>query len=139
VKQGGIFGLDHIVIPINPVGLHWVVVRVDVKGKAIYYYDSRGEIGTGDFYVHNIFEYLKKEHEDKFSEPLPNPEKWKCFAAVCSLTPRQGGGVDCGVFVCMYVYCTLLRIPFDAYSQVDMPNIRRRMMLAILEGNIADE
>jgi Ulp1 family protease len=137
VKQGGIFGLDHIVIPINIEGLHWVVVRVDVKGKSIYYYDSRHE--NGEAHVDNIFEYLKKEHQDKFGEPLPNPETWKRFPVVSSLTPRQDGGVDCAVFVCMYVYCALLRIPFDEYSQADIPNIRRRMALAILQGKIAVE
>jgi Ulp1 family protease len=137
VKQGGIFGLDHIVIPINLDGLHWVVVRVDVKGKSIHFYDSLD--GDGEVHVDNIFEYLKEEHKDKFREPLPNQEQWRRIATVNIRTPRQKGGVDCGVFVCMYVYCTLLRIPFHEYKQADMPNIRRRMALAVLQGKIAEE
>ena len=93
------------------------IVRKDPVLKALYY---------------AMFQYLKDEHETKKGAPLPGD--WT-LTPTSQDTPRQHNGYDCGVFAtfCAH-YVSVGAAP--AFDQADIPQLRERMMLDILNKQL---
>lgn len=58
-----------------------------------------------------------------------------CFPCVLDYFARQTGGTDCGVFACAYASYAANDLLFD-FSQEDMPNMRKRIALSLLEQRL---
>jgi sentrin-specific protease 1 len=68
-----------------------------IAKKRIKYYNSSG-IGTGNFYLKNILQYLKDlDKEGKYI----GADKWDLVTSTMN-APKQKNGYDCGVFTCMF-------------------------------------
>ena len=87
---------------------------------------------TGDAYLRAMLQYLKDEHQTKKGAPLPGD--WT-LTPTSQDTPRQHNGYDCGVFAtfCAH-YVSVGAAP--AFDQADIPQLRERMMLDILNKQL---
>lgn len=125
-KSLDIFTLDKIIIPIHR-GFHWTLFVVNMKQKQLEYYDSFG--GKNE----ECFFYIKRYLADKYFELHQQPfdtSGWK--DVIPNDIPNQTNGYDCGVFTCQFAdYCAQDK-KFD-FRQSDMPNIRKKMILNLIE------
>lgn len=100
VKDGNIFGLDYLLVPVNKSNVHWALLVVDMKNMEIKAYDSlRLSCRTE---LHTLMCYLKTEHVEKQQGVLS--ANWTLTDSNDNNIPMQGNGYDCGVFVCMYAF-----------------------------------
>ena len=75
-----------------------------------------------------LLRYLGDEARDKAPQMTFNASEWRLECVRDA--PLQSNYVDCGVFVCKLAdYLSEGRAP--AFSQLDMPYFRRRMLLEI--------
>lgn len=61
-------------------------------------------------------------------------QQWKA-KQMGNTVPQQNNGYDCGVFACQFAVYSALGKPF-LFSQSDMPNIRKRMVVEISNGEL---
>lgn len=87
-----------------------------------------------------LFDYLERKHQQLFGEPLPDIECW--VLVECPLeTPLQrnldgdGLGVDCGVFMCMFIDRIMQNSP-TFFRQEDMVSYRELICSSILKNQI---
>lgn len=124
-KRVDIFSFNKIIIPVH-LGNHWTLGVVNFDKKRFEYYDSLGDDSTPFFEV--MRKYLNDEHNFRKKEDYDLSE-WVDF--IPQDIPHQQNGYDCGVFACKYAdYCSRNK-PFD-FRQVDMPTIRKRIILDML-------
>ena len=125
VTEGGIFGLDLMLVPVH-LGGHWCEGAVNFPGKKILYYDSlRGE-NPRFFTV--IMRYLVAEADARGVQF--SPIGWSLEYP--SNAPRQTNGSDCGVFACMCGESLSRGHNAFSYNQGDMPLLRRRFVYEIV-------
>jgi len=68
-KKFDLFSRHRVFAPVNVGNMHWCLIGVDFRARAIRYYDSMG--GTGAPYLKAMLKYLKDEHQTKKGGPLP--------------------------------------------------------------------
>jgi len=127
---------DRIIFPIHltKYGLdHWTCAMVDVKGERICYLNSLKAEGSNDSTVPEaLAEWYKSDRKEKKNEDVPVQdwpiEHWDC--------PQQSGATDCGVYVLKYCECLGRRQDSLPFSHEDMFEIRRRLAVEMLCGNI---
>jgi len=130
-KNINLFAMRLVLAPVCIGNKHWCLIAVDMEQKTVRYYDSMG--GPGLVYLRALLRYLGDEHQDKKGVPF-DAAGWTMVPTTRD-TPQQSNGYDCGVFAS---YCALyLANDVDpAFSQEDVPLLRRRMMMDILYQRI---
>ncbi|XP_029940815.1 sentrin-specific protease 3b [Salarias fasciatus] len=118
-KNVDIFQKDLLLIPIH-LEVHWSLVSVDIRGRAITYFDSQRTLNRRC--PKHIFKYLQAEAIKK--EQRDFLTGWKGFFKMN--VGRQNNDSDCGAFVLQYCKCLALGQPFG-FGQQDMPRLRRQM------------
>lgn len=125
-KKFDFFSRSKVFCPVNVGNLHWTLLCFDVAKKQIRYFDSMG--APGSTYLNAALRYIHDEHQNKKNEPLP--DEWTLVPTTDN-TPQQRNGYDCGVFTtfCAHFYALDHEPDFD---QADIPHLRNRMLLSIL-------
>lgn len=117
----------NIFIPIHCNGNHWTLAVINVKQNSLEYYDSlRGDGKVFEAAMQHLQGYLKL--------------KWPRFACekyIQKQGPMQHNCYDCAVFMCTTADFLSRDGDVDlTFSQSDMPHLRQRMVLQIInEGN----
>ncbi|KAL7539154.1 hypothetical protein ACHAXR_009074, partial [Thalassiosira sp. AJA248-18] len=126
-----IFNLKYLVCPINRDNQHWTSAVIFMEEKRIQYYDS---LGCTDWTkLNGLLQYLKDEHRVKNGGEL-DVKEWKLVACT-SDTPRQRGGIDCGVFTCMFCYYILKDTPLPKrFSDRFISKCRKFIALDIMSS-----
>lgn len=132
-RKVDIFARQKILIPVH-LGVHWCVAEVDVSARKILYYDSLH--GNNPLCLQILLEWLKAEHQDKRSSPLPDADSWELCCAH-HLTPAQQNGYDCGVFTCVIAEYRARGAELT-FTQADMAYFRRRLAYEILTGRLLE-
>jgi len=113
-------------VPIH-LKIHWCLAVINVKEKRFEYYDSLG--GRNPECLRTLRRYLIDEFADKKKGTL-SLDEWT--DVVPENIPMQLNGFDCGVFCVKFAdYCGRGQ-PF-MFTQKEMPLIRRRLILSLLE------
>lgn len=129
-RKVDIFTYDIIPIPVHVGRVHWCMAIIDLKNKAIRYYDS---MGTPNNPVLNALEqYLRDESLDKRKKPFDTSDFQKQNMHEC---PRQMNGSDCGVFSCMFAEHEA-RGREIGFCQQHMPYFRQKMIYEISQGRL---
>lgn len=129
-RKVDIFTYDIIPVPVHVGRVHWCMAIIDLKNKAIRYYDS---MGTPNNTVLNALEqYLQDESLDKRKKPFDTSEFAKENMREC---PRQMNGSDCGVFSCMFAEHET-RNREIGFTQEHMPYFRNKMIFEIAQGRL---
>ncbi|XP_076145219.1 sentrin-specific protease 3b [Alosa pseudoharengus] len=118
-KNVDIFQKDLLLIPIH-LEVHWSLVSVDIKRKAVTYFDSQRTLNNRC--PKHIAKYLLAEAFMKQRRDFMTG--WKGYFKMN--VARQNNDSDCGAFVLQYCKCLALGQPFS-FSQMDMPKLRRLM------------
>ena len=139
VSDKSIFHLDKLFFPHHVFNHdHWATVVVDMKERTVTYYCSMGRKGL--YILKMVFRYLKQKHRDLFGVRLPNIAGWKLVECPIE-TPLQrnldgvGLGVDCGVFMCMFIDRIMQNAP-NLYCQEHMVSYRELICTSILSNQI---
>ena len=122
--------VERIYIPINQGGLHWTLLVISPKFKIIEYFDSFH--GNPDEVISNAKKLLKNELGD-------NDFKEREWTVKGRGGPRQTNGSDCGVFVSTTAKMISLGVDPMAYSSVDIPLQRRRIVAELMNGGFHGE
>lgn len=128
-RKVDIFAHDIIVVPIH-LRMHWCMAIIDFRNQEINYYDSMGT--PNRVCLESLIKYLQEEHLDKKNCNY-DTSNW-------SLTnmkdiPQQMNGSDCGMFSCTFAEF-LSRDAKITFSQDDMPYLRRKMIVEIIQGRL---
>ena len=84
-----IFSHDLLIIPVH-LGMHWCLACVDLRRKAVRYFDSM--LGNNNRGLDAILRYLRDEHADKKKQPLDTGD-WEAV--------NEKVGVGNGVVQCV--------------------------------------
>ena len=122
--------VERIYIPINENALHWTLLVISPKFKTIEYFDSFH--GNPDEVISNAKKLLKNELGD-------NDFKEREWTVKGRGGPRQTNGFDCGVFVSTTAKMISLGVDPMAYSAVDIPLQRRRIVAELMNGGFHGE
>lgn len=128
-KKVDIFSYDMIFVPIH-LQMHWCMAVIDFRVKNICYYDSMGS--ANKTCLESLYKYLQDEHVDKKKKSL-DVSGWKLINV--KDIPQQMNGSDCGMFSCAFAE-VLSRDAEITFSQENMPYLRRKMVLEILEARL---
>lgn len=114
--------VERVYIPVNMHGAHWTLLVISPKFKLIEYFDSFH--GNSRSIIENAKALLQFELKEDFKE-----EEW---TAVGVGGPTQTNGSDCGVFVSTTAKMISLGVDPMAYSAVDIPLQRRRIVAELM-------
>ncbi|MEW5296812.1 MAG: hypothetical protein WDW36_000064 [Sanguina aurantia] len=116
-----ILDLDRVIMPVH-CGAHWTCAVIDIKAKALYYYDSL--LGEDEDLLLNLARWLEDEALDKRKQtwdvtswPRHHPKD----------IPVQVNGCDCGVFTIMFADYLALGRPMH-WTRADMDTFRVKML-----------
>jgi sentrin-specific protease 1 len=87
----------------------------------------------GEYYLRATRRYLHDEHLDK-KKTAWDDTGWTETTTTAD-TPRQRNDVDCGVFATFCAHYVSVGVKPE-FSQMDIPLLRQRMMLDILDKKI---
>jgi len=118
--------VQDVFIPINR-NLHWTMLVVSPKHRAIRYYDSLG--GNGRPYVVAAIHWLRGELGPAFIEG-----DWMIDNAAPS--PMQNNGSDCGVFAITTAKQLMLGRSPMGYGPKEIPIQRRRIVAELVAGKL---
>ena len=119
--------MKSIYVPINS-GSHWTLLAIRPASKTVSYYDSLNGSGPGPIDAAKM--WLRAELGAAYDE-----NEWT-FNPRCP-SPRQNNSKDCGVFTVTTAKMLTLGIePVGAYGPSDIPLVRRKMVLELLEGGL---
>lgn len=118
--------VDYILIPINQTDVHWTLVSLSCKEKALRFYDILG--GEGGEILKLIANLFSKITNTRYNE-------WQI--EIMKNIPRQNNSYDCEVFVCQYAYCISKGVAFN-FKQNDMINMRQIMKEELATGKLRD-
>jgi hypothetical protein len=121
-----LFDVQDVFIPINR-NLHWTMLVVSPKHRAIRYYDSLG--GNGRPYVAAAIHWLRGELGGAFIEG-----DWVIDTAAPS--PMQNNGSDCGVFAITTAKQLMLGRSPMGYGPKEIPIQRRRIVAELVAGKL---
>jgi hypothetical protein len=130
-KKVDLFAKDLVLVPVH-LGDHWALAILNMRDRAIEYYDSLG--GRNPEAIDLLRDYLQEEHKDKKGADIQGLDGWMILTPGTAV-PQQTNGSDCGVFVCRFAYCRAAGLPFG-FSAADMPLIRRSMMVELLSQRL---
>ncbi|KXZ50406.1 hypothetical protein GPECTOR_16g579 [Gonium pectorale] len=119
--SSGVLELDRIIMPIHK-GVHWTCALIDLRGKAVRYYDSLK--GEDPACVENLLRWVADESEDKLKTRW-DTSKWR--REFPKAIPEQRNGCDCGVFSIMFADRLGAGAALD-FSQADMELLRVKVL-----------
>ncbi|XP_062462573.1 sentrin-specific protease 2 isoform X1 [Pezoporus occidentalis] len=126
-----LFKRDLILVPIH-LRVHWALAVIDVRKKAIKYFDSTAQ--RGDKICETLFRYLQEESQEKRNLELMFSE-WTLHSMESHEIPQQLNGSDCGVFMCKYADYISRDKPIT-FTQNDMPYFRKKMVWEIIHQQL---
>jgi Ulp1 family protease len=136
VKNINLLDYAYVLIPTNNNELHWVIFIIVPAERRVECYDSLCE--SGGFHYESLSDITRFLKDYQVLNKLPVDE-WTWSVKIV-FEPKQNNLIDCGVFVCMRIYCmmkgwALNSIPVDAY------NSRLRLFIAysMLKWDIGTE
>jgi Ulp1 family protease len=136
VKTINLLDYDYVFIPTNNNELNWVLFVTVPAERHIECYDSLYE--AGGFHYESLSAIIRFIKDYQVLNKLPVDDLMWSVKIVCE--PKKNNLIDCGVFVCMRMYCMmkgwdLNSIPVDAY------NSRLRLFIAysMLKWDIGTE
>lgn len=142
-----LMGLEYLLIPINITVSHWLLMVVNFKERRFEHWDSFGGYNLQKeyfqvswslrfhaelsltrllFFLQPLRRYMEAETGADFSD-------WTDYKMKGA--PQQSNGTDCGVFVCKTSEVIARGGPIS-FTQVDMLNIRHRMIVELLQGSL---
>lgn len=124
-KKINIFSKRLLLVPVH-LGIHWCLASINVEERKIKYYDSLHRENPAC--LERLREYVIEKSSD-----CTSTSEWCC--STCKDVPRQLNNSDCGVFVCKVARCLANESSFD-FDQCDMANIRRQMVLELLQQKL---
>lgn len=133
-KKVDLFSLRLLLIPMNLNGGHWTLATIDVPNGTITYYDSMG--GSEDDALESLKRYVADEHLAHKKRPLPEGYKIRIVNTGRNV-PQQNNCSDCGVFMCQFMNYLATNDAFN-FGQRDMPRLRLKMVLEILNKRLFD-
>ncbi|KAG2485480.1 hypothetical protein HYH03_015755 [Edaphochlamys debaryana] len=117
--------LDRIILPVHK-GVHWTCAEVDLRAKAVRYYDS---LKSDDRVLADaLISWVVDEAKDKLKQDW-NRAEWR--VEFPKAIPTQRNGCDCGVFAIMFADRLGAGVPFD-FDQPDMEALRVRVLSRLL-------
>jgi Ulp1 family protease len=119
VKDINLLDYEYVFIPTNNNRLHWVLFFIVPAERRIECYDSLYE--AGGFHYESLSVIIRFIKDYQVLNKLPVDDWMWSVKIVCE--PKQNNLIDCGVFVCMQIYCMmkgwdLNSIPVDAYNSI---------------------
>ncbi|KAJ3507661.1 hypothetical protein NLJ89_g6179 [Agrocybe chaxingu] len=132
-KKIDIFSKDMVIFPVNHGNAHWTTAAINFRKKRLESYDSMGMAKEAVF--KHLRAYLDAEHANKKSKPF-DWTGWQTSAPAD--TPQQENGYDCGVFTCHFLEALSRGEESFAFTQKDMPYLRRRMIWEIGNAKLRD-
>jgi len=126
--QADIFKVDKVLVPYHS-GAHWTTYVVDTSSHAILYYDSLGAKDDADV-TKKLCDYLNREWE-RINPDVCTPN-WRLRI---EKTPKQKGGIDCGVFCMKVMDCIAQGISIN-FTANHIGDLRRRMALQLLDNSL---
>ncbi|XP_039412740.1 sentrin-specific protease 2 isoform X1 [Corvus cornix cornix] len=130
-KGVDIFKHDVLLVPIH-LRIHWTLLVVDLREKAIKYFDSLGQ--KGDHICKTVLKYLEEESKEKRNIELTASE-WTLRSLGAEEIPQQSNGSDCGVFVCKFADFITRDKPI-IFTPEHMPYFRRKMVWEIIHQQL---
>ncbi|RPB05888.1 cysteine proteinase [Choiromyces venosus 120613-1] len=132
-KCGGedLLKLDYLLMPVHVGGNHWCLAMVNFKQRRFEYYDSLGGKFTPESRpapYKMMREYMRDETGGKF-----NDTDWVDYAMPGA--PQQKNMNDCGVFTLKSAEVLTRNGRLD-FTANDIPLVRSRMLVEILEGQL---
>ena len=126
-KIGGksLESVERVFIPVHS-GAHWTLLIVSPITRTIEYFDSMD--GATEPYTKAARDWLKQEMGKGYKE-----EEWTIVLPKGG-GPQQSNGSDCGVFTVTTAKMVLLGIDPTAYSSLDIPLQRKRMVAELMNG-----
>lgn len=122
---------DVILIPIHSIVLkHWYLIAMEPARKRIHLFDSLVNRGKETDYRADM---ICTWYEDA-SGGSESAEGWDCYIYLKGV-PQQTNNFDCGLFMYSIARCIVQGRTWD-FSQADMPLLRRRLALSILESAV---
>jgi Ulp1 family protease len=116
VKNINLSDYDYVFIPTNNNELHWVLFIIFPAERCVECYDSLYE--AGGFHYESLSVIIRFLKDYQVLNKLP-VDDWTWSVKIVS-EPKQNNLIDCGVFVCMRMYCMMKgwdrdSIPVDAF------------------------
>ncbi|XP_015282319.1 PREDICTED: sentrin-specific protease 2 isoform X2 [Gekko japonicus] len=130
-KGVDLFQYDMILVPIH-IQIHWGLLVVDMRRKAIKYFDSMGH--NGYRICKRLLQYLQEESKAKGNLDI-NASSWTLYSMKPHEIPQQLNSSDCGIFACKYADFISRDKPI-MFTQHHMPYFRRRMVWEILHQQL---
>ena len=134
-KYVQIFKREDIFIPVNVTENHWVLVVVNVKDRLITYLDSMTSTPTiKQNIIDEIWSFFAQCALDKdLNEKSMDYYVGEWTVDEKTVSPRQVGTIDCGVFLCANMfYLSYGFVP--TFTQKNITNIRYRIALTLLKN-----
>ncbi len=126
-KIGGknLDSVERVFIPVHS-GAHWTLLIVSPIARTIEYFDSMD--GATEPYTKAAKDWLKQEMGKTYKD-----EEWSVVLPEGG-GPQQSNGSDCGVFTVTTAKMVVLGIDPSAYSSLDIPLQRKRMVAELMNG-----
>jgi Ulp1 family protease len=118
VKYINLLDYDYVFIPTTNNKLHWVLFIIVPAEPRVECYDSLYD--TNGFHYESLSVIIKFLKDYQVFNKLP-VDDWTWSVKIAS-EPKQKNSMDCGIFVCIRMYCMmkgwdLNSIPVDAYNR----------------------
>jgi Ulp1 family protease len=123
--------LNKLIVPLK-VPAHWLCFCVNFPQRKIIEYDSShdGERHLKELQL--LRDCVEAVYHDQTGKRIPY--HLELTKAQENEVPQQKNGIDCGVFVCEFMRCLASGVNF-AFSQADIPFLRRRIAYEILKNS----
>lgn len=146
MKTSDVLKCEFLIFPRNH-SFHWTVIFVDMVNHRIWNLDSLAKMKKDkekvkeavdedkEFLTNVILKWLVDKHADE-KEPFDS-KVWTVHRTPDNL-PRQNNGVDCGVFVCCYMFflCHGVIPTVTDFNQYNMPILRKLLARWIRNNNV---
>ncbi|ODQ82354.1 hypothetical protein BABINDRAFT_31423 [Babjeviella inositovora NRRL Y-12698] len=130
-KKVDVTKMDYVFVPMNIQNAHWALAVINNKERRFQYYDSMRGLSSMDA-LNRLCDYMTDESKRLGVTGIDYTE-YEMDADVPA--PRQENGYDCGVFTCTNVEY-LSRGAKLTFKQSDMQNLRNKMALEVLQGEL---
>ena len=133
-----LFSRDLVIVPINEAIAgaqldRWAVGLINLRQKRFHFIASKHGSDGGRLAV--LRRFLEDEHKDKKCAPLDLSD-WQDVIYTIADTPHQTNGFDCGMFMSRAAEHLVRGVMVD-FTQDDMPDFRRRMILELAQSRLA--
>ena len=135
---------DKVLIPVHLHKNHWTLAVINVRDKRFEFYDSLGNDSESGHRIAlkeatevlGFFRQYLTDEQQIHSPKIPlDLTEWVDYipSARDGTMPRQRNTIDCGIFVMKVAERLALDLPLD-FSQADIPYLRRRMALELVDA-----